>query len=102
MIEDILGSLFGAFLKLVTTLVQILFIPIDAFIAAALPELNDMFIKIADLFEIILLGLGWAVSATGVPSAALALLGVYYIFKLTMPLNIWALKLGIKWLHELR
>lgn len=82
--------------------VKILLLPIDAFIVAALPEVSTALTSIANFFTLIGTGIGWAISAAGIPFAAVALVASYGIFKLTLPLQLYFVKLGLKWYNQLK
>jgi len=99
---DFITLIFNVIIGLAFFLVQLILLPIDALIDHFLPGLADAFTAIATLLSLIASGLGWAISASGVPYAAIALIGTYWIFKLTLPWNIFLIKLAIKWYNAFK
>jgi hypothetical protein len=95
--EDTITSIFNIIMGIVFVLVKIVLLPIDLLIKNALPNLNDAFANVGEFITLIGSSLGWAISAAGIPYSVIALIGTYYIFKLTLPINIWVIKLAIKW-----
>lgn len=97
MIETILTLAFSLFMRLVFILINVITIPIDALIASVLPGLSDALGNVGDYLTIVTSSLGWAISVTAIPPPMIALIGFYYIFKLTVPLNLYMLKLAAKY-----
>jgi len=88
--------------NLVIFLIKLLLYPIDLLVATFLPELSNAFSDISAFLEQIFQYMGWAIAATGIPYAALSMIATYWIFKLTLPLNVWFVKLGVKWFRALK
>jgi len=99
---NFVSVIFNTIMTLVLTLVKIILLPFDLLIRAALPQISDGLTAVGEFIEILAQGIGWAISASGVPYAAIALIATYYIFRLTLPINIWIVKLAIKWYTTLK
>lgn len=95
--SDTISSIFNIIMGIVFVLVKLVLFPIDVLIKNALPGLNEALGNVGDFLTLVGSGLGWAISAAGIPYSVIALIGTYYIFKLTLPINIWVIKLAIKW-----
>lgn len=99
---EVITTIFNIIMGIVFFLMKIILMPIDMLIKAALPDLNNALVSVSDFFSLIGTGLGWAIGAAGIPYSVIALIGTYYIFKLTLPVNIWFMKLGMKWYKMFR
>lgn len=97
MIENIVSVSFNILMRLVFVIINVITIPIDALLSAALPSLADAFGNVGEYLTIIGSGLGWAISVTGIPAGMIALIGYFFIFKLTIPLNLYFIKLAAKY-----
>lgn len=91
-----------ALLWVIVTLVNLILMPIDALITNLLPALGTMLANFASLLTIIFSTIGWAISASGIPGAMIALIVSYYIFVLTIPSAIYMFKLILRWYHYLK
>lgn len=100
--DNIATLLFNVVLSFVFLLLKIILLPIDLLIVQFLPDISNALTAVGDLMGTIASGLGWALSASGIPFAAIALISSYYIFKLTLPLSFWLVKLAIKWVNALK
>lgn len=89
-------------IAIVLKLVQLILIPFDLAIATFLPELSDGLNAIGDYLVLITQSLGWAISLTGIPFFAIALVATAMIFRLTVPFNVWFIKLALGWYHTLK
>lgn len=97
MINAILKGLFA----LINGLISVLLYPIDLLIKQYLPDLSNSFNYIGAFFEYAGRFLGFCVSVTGLSSTALSLIALYFTFKLTVPILVSAIKIGIKWYRAL-
>lgn len=97
MIEQILVMSFSILMRIAFVLINLITTPIDAVITAVAPGTADALSNVADYLDIITSGLGWAISVTGIPPAMIALIGFFFIFKLTVPMNLYFLKLAAKY-----
>lgn len=95
-------ELFTGLVSLIISFISLLLIPIDNLILSILPDLSNAFTGIANLFNLISGGIAWAVSLTGLSSASLTLIVVYYTFKLTAPMLFYLIKLAISWYNKLK
>lgn len=102
MTSDIVTFIFNIIISLVFFVIKILLLPIDMLIQQFIPSLTDAFTAVGNFLSLIAEGLGWAISAAGIPYAAIALIATYWIFKLSFPIIIWGIKLAIKWYVALK
>ena len=98
MINAILKGIF----KLVISLVNILLTPIDSIITSALPSLATALTGIASFLGLVTSSIGWVLSVFGLSSECLSLIVVYFTFKLTVPVVVYAIKLAIRWYDKLK
>lgn len=94
--------IFNFLMVAVMIIVRILLAPIDLLIATLMPDLSAGLNAVGEFLTMVASGLGWAISAAGIPWFAIALIGSFYIFKLTIPLNVWAIKLAFKWYRTIK
>jgi hypothetical protein len=99
---DIITTIFNFVIAVAFLLLKIILAPIDLLISSLLPALDQTLTNIGSFLTIISSSLGWAISASGIPYSALALIGSYFIFKLTLPINVWLVKLSIKWYKAIK
>lgn len=93
---------FNVIIGTVLLLVKIILMPIDYIIAQFIPTLSDALTAIGQFLTLIASGLGWAISASGIPYFAIALVATYGIFRLTLPIQMYFVKLAIKWYTTLK
>jgi hypothetical protein len=89
-------------MKMMMSLVSILFAPIDALIMNVLPDLSNAFTAIGNLFNYSLQSLGFVVSLTGLSQSTLSLIVMFLTFKLTAPILFSTIKLALKWYDKLK
>lgn len=94
--------IFELILTIVTIFVKIILWPIDALIKAVLPEFSGGLTAVGEFLQYIGQGLGWAISAAGIPFLALSVIATYYLVALTLPVQIWGIKLAVKWYRALK
>ena len=97
MIQTILTALFS----FISSLVSFILTPLDNFILSYLPGLSNAFTGIASFLNLCVRSIGWVLSAIGLSQTTIALLVAFFVFKLTVPLLIYAVKLALKWYHQL-
>lgn len=98
-----IAKLMSAIMSLIIGLVSILLAPINAIINQFLPqEILNGINSISGLFQTISNGIGWVISASGIPTTAIAIIVATMVFKLTVPVLIYATKLAIKWYDKLK
>lgn len=102
MTADIVTFVFNLIISLVFFIVKVILLPIDLLLQQFIPSVSDAFTKVGEFLEIVASGLGWAISAAGIPYSAVALVATYLIFKLTFPIIAWGVKLAIKWYVALK
>lgn len=90
------------FLVAVMWAVRLILMPIDALVSSLIPNLAQALSDAATFITYMSQALGWAVSAAGIPYSTVALIATVTIFKLTLPINIWLIKLGVKWWATLK
>lgn len=98
-----IAKLMSAIMTLIIKLVSLLLYPINLVITQFLPsEINTALNSIGGFFQVVSDGLGWVVSASGIPSTAIAIIVATYTFKLSVPIIVYATKLAIKWYDKLK
>jgi len=101
-LELILTGIFNIIIGLVLLLVKIVLIPIDFLITQYIPSLATAFTAVGTYLTAIFTNMGWVLSITGIPAFAIGLVVAYWVFKLTLPVNVWAIKLAISWYQHLK
>lgn len=102
MISDILITIFNILMAVVLMLLKLILMPIDYLIAQSIPSLSDAFTAVGSYLSAIVTNIGWVLSITGIPGIAFGLVVVYWLFKLTLPVNVWFIKLAVAWYHRLK
>lgn len=102
MTSDIVTFVFNIIISLVFLLIKVLLLPIDLLIQQFIPSVSSALTSVGNFFELLAQGIGWAISASGIPYASIALIATYYIFKLSFPIIMWGVKLAIKWYVALK
>lgn len=98
MINAILTGVFNVIISLVSVILS----PIDNLIVSYLPDLANGISAIGQLFATIGTSIGWAISLTGISSECIALIVTYYVFKLTVPMFFYLIKLALAWYNKLK
>lgn len=89
------------FIKLVVFLVNYILGPIDNIIATYLPDLANAINAVGAFWTMLLSVIGWCVDATGLSGQTIAVIVIYYVFKLTVPILVYVVKLALKWYRKL-
>lgn len=98
-----IAKLLSALMNLIIKLVGVLMTPINLLIESLLPqEVVDGLNSIGGFFQIVSDGIGWVVSASGIPSTAIAIIVATMVFKLTAPIIVHATKLALAWYDKLK
>lgn len=97
-IQDVVTFL----INFIISFISLILTPIDNIILSLLPDLSNAFTGIGNYFSIISSSIGWAVSLTGLSSATISLIIIYYTFKLTAPMFFYLIKLAISWYNKLK
>lgn len=95
-------ELFQGMLYIVTSIIQVILYPIDLLISFFIPNLEVAFIKIGDLFNLIETPFKFLVNMTGLSSFSLSLIFSYFIFKFTLPFQVYIIKLAVKWYKAIK
>lgn len=97
-----INALLKGIMSLIMGLVSTLLTPIDTLISTFLPDLSVAISGIGKMFNLVSQYLGYVVDLTGLSSESLSLIVLYFTFKLTVPLLVSAIKMGIKWYNVLK
>lgn len=97
-----IAKLLSAIMSLIIKLVGILLTPINLLINTLLPDVSTALNSIGGFFQVVSDGLGWVVSASGIPASAIAIIVATMVFKLTAPLVVHATKLALAWYDKLK
>lgn len=99
---EIIAFIFNVIIGIIFRLIQLVLYPIDILLQTIFPDVSNALTNVGDFLTLVASGLGWAISASGLTTAALALIAAYFAIKLTLPLNLWFVKLALKWYHVLK
>lgn len=102
MTSDIVTFIFNLLISLVFFVIKIVLLPIDLIIQQFIPSVSEGLTAVGDFLTLVATGIGWAISAAGIPYSAIALVATYYIFKLSFPIVMWGIKLAIKWYNAFK
>lgn len=97
-----INALIQGMFNIIISLVNVVLLPIDLLIEQFLPDLSNAISAIGSMFGLVGNVLGFVVSLTGLSSAALSLIVLYYTFKLTVPVLVSAIKQAIQWYKALK
>lgn len=97
-----INALLQGIMNLVMGLVDIILKPIDILIETLLPDLSAGISAVGSFLNLILQGLGWAVSLTGLSTTTLSIIVLFFTFKLTAPILFSTIKSAIKWYDKLK
>lgn len=89
-------------IKLIVSLVSLILSPIDNVLATVLPDLSTAFTSIANFLNLCVRSIGWVISLTGIPPTAISLIATYFVFKLTVPITFYFIKLALSWYNRLK
>ena len=77
-------------------------IPIDLLIETFLPDINNLLISISNVFDLISNTINWVTNLVGLSPEFVSILSLYFVFTLTLPLQLYVIKLAIKWYNALK
>lgn len=98
MIKKILNGIF----KLVDSLIQAALGPLWTIANSNLPsEIVNGISYISYFFSYVESGLFYVIDMLCIPKSCISLIAYYFIFKLTLPITAYAVKIGVKWYHML-
>ena len=98
MINAILTGIFNVIISLVSVILS----PIDNLIVSYLPDVANGITAIGQLFSTIGTSIAWGISLTGISSECISLIVTYYVFKLTVPMLFYLIKLALAWYNKLK
>lgn len=98
MINAILTGVFNVIISLVSVILS----PIDSIISSYLPDVSNGISAIGQLFATIGTSIAWGISLVGIGSECIALIVTYYVFKLTVPILFYLIKLALSWYNKLK
>lgn len=97
-----INALLKGIFSLIIGLVNILLLPIDTAINAALPSLSNALSYVSNFFNWVLSFVPFAISWFNLPSIFITFVVAVYTFKLTVPLAIHMVKLALSWYDRLK
>lgn len=97
-----INKLLIGIISLISSLVNVILSPIDTIITNNLPSLSNALDSFSTFLGYIGQGIGWVIDAFAIPTTLISLIASYYIFKLTVPLLMYTIKLIIKWYDKLK
>lgn len=97
-----INILFNAIYSILITLINLILSPINALITSAIPDLSKIFTLIYNLFDTLFSYANYALNATLISTEVFNLFVVVTTLKLTLPYQIHAIKLAIKWFKSLK
>ena len=89
------------FLNFIILVCNIILLPINAVIEKFLPDLDMMLSSLKPLFDTASQYLNWVISLSGLSTAAIQFIVLYFTFKLTVPLSVYVIKFVVKWYNAL-
>lgn len=97
-----IGKILSGIMNLIIGLINLLLYPIDALIESALPSLSSALSAVGSFLNVALQSIGWVISVTGISSSVISLVVAYYVFKLTVPMLFYLIKLVLAWYNRLK
>lgn len=105
-IASFVSSLVTGFLQLILDfvlfIVNLILSPLDFLISNFLPDLSNGLSYISSAFSSSLTYVGWIIDSSGLQQVTIILLVDYLIFKLTIPLQAYMVKLAVSWYNHLK
>lgn len=98
MINKILIGIF----KVVTKLVSVLLAPINLLITNMLPSFNTVLSHVTSLFNLASQYANYILDSMLISNEVLSFFILFWVFKLTFPLAVSAIKLVVKWYNSLK
>lgn len=97
-----IGKILSGIIGLIISLVNLILSPIDNLITSALPDLSNALTSVGNFLNICLRSIGWVISLSGLSSACISIIIVYFVFKLTAPMLFYLIKLALSWYNRLK
>lgn len=99
---DFLNSFMTVIFKTLILIVNAVLTPIDWVISQYLPAVDSALTHVGSFLTLIMRYMGWAISVSGVSFYAISIIVAYFIFKLSVPIVIWFVKLAVNWYNYLK
>lgn len=97
----ILQTLTSWFFALFTSVLSVLFTPLDNFLYSYLPNLGESFTAVGSFISYVFTFIVWVVSWIPISTPYWQIIFTLLMFKFTVPIGVNTLKLFIKWWHYL-
>lgn len=97
-----IGKILSGIISLIISLVNLILSPIDNLITSALPDLSNALTSVGNFLNVALSSIGWVISLSGLSSACISIIVVYFVFKLTAPMLFYLIKLALSWYNRLK
>lgn len=99
----ILNSLFNTILNFVSSMISIIFLPIDALITSLLPtNVLDIISNINNFIDFIIDNVDFAINLTLLPNWVIVVIADYFIFKISVFFSTYVVKIALKWYNYLK
>lgn len=95
------NAIIKALIKLVKKFVGLLLVPINVIITNALPDINGVLSYVYNFFNTCFGFVGFVIDSLCIPQPVIAFCVGTLIFKTTISLSTFTVKLAVKWYHAL-
>lgn len=95
-------SILSLIFNFISLVINLLLTPLDLLISQYIPSLNGLLNYISDMFDVAIVYVGYVVDSLCIPHNVMVLIVEYMIFRLTLPLLVYVVKLAIKWYNYLK
>lgn len=102
LVSNMLNGLLQLILDFVIFVVNLILIPFDSLIESFFPDLSSALSSISSAFAVSLQYIGWIIDSVGLESITVILIVDYFIFKLTIPLQAYVVKIAVSWYNHLK
>lgn len=99
---NLLNSFLQLILDFVINIVNFILLPIDLLINTFFPDFSNLINSITNALNVALNYIGWVIDSIGLDNITLVFIIDYLIFKLTIPLQAYVIKLAVKWYNNLK
>lgn len=94
-------SVFNFILNFIMSMVELLLIPLDLIISQFIPDLSEIITSINEYLNLSYTYISFIVDFTFLSSFAVNLLFSFMLFKLTVPVSAYVIKLALNWWKKL-
>lgn len=101
-VVELLGIFLQSLLKRIIFIVNIILFPVDTFVANSFPAFYNTTVYITDMLQYALTYVNYVLDSFGFESITILFLVSYLIFKVTLPLQIWFIKLAVRWYNAIK